>query len=112
MNKNTYRGHRFPPAIIQLTVWTYARFTLSFRDVQELLAERRLDMSYETVRRWFLKLGQVYARNIRHRRTECLDEMVIVMGRRRFDLWRAVDSEREVLDFLVQRRRNTERQND
>jgi putative transposase len=81
MNKNAYRGHRFPPAIIQLTVWTYARFTLSFRDVQELLAERGLDMSYETVRRWFLKLGQVYARNIRHRRTDhwCLDEMVIVM---------------------------------
>ena len=52
MNKNAYRGHRFPPAIIQLTVWMYARFTLSLRDVEELLAERGLDISYETVRRW------------------------------------------------------------
>ena len=58
MSKNTYRGHRFPPAIIQLTVWMYARFTLSLRDVEELLAERGLDISYETVRRWFLKFGK------------------------------------------------------
>jgi putative transposase len=112
MNKNAYRGHRFPPAIIQVTVWMYARFTLSLRDVEELLAERGLDISDETVRRWFLKFGQVYARSIRHRRHRptdrwYLDEMVIVMGRRRFYLWRAVDSEGEVLDFLVQRRRNT-----
>ena len=112
MNKNAYRGHRFPPAIIQVTVWMYARFTLSLRDVEELLAERGLDISYETVRRWFLKFGQVYARSIRQRRHRptdrwYLDEMVIVMGRRRFYLWRAVDSEGEVLDFLVQRRRNT-----
>ena len=53
---------RFPPAIIQVTVWMYARFTLSLRDAEELLAERGLDISYETVRRWFLKFGQVYAR--------------------------------------------------
>ena len=58
MSKNAYRGHRFPPAIIQVTVWMYARFTLSLRDVEELLAERGLDISYETVRRWFLKFGQ------------------------------------------------------
>ena len=62
MKKNTYRGHRFPPAIIQVTVWMYARFTLSLRDVEELLAERGLDISHETVRRWFLKVGQAYAR--------------------------------------------------
>ena len=68
MNKNAYRGHRFPPAIIQVTVWMYARFTLSLRDVEELLAERGLDISYETVRRWFFKFGQVHARSIRHRR--------------------------------------------
>jgi transposase-like protein len=58
MSKNACRGHRFPPAVIQLTVWMYARFTLSLRDVEELLAERGLDISYETVRRWFLKFGQ------------------------------------------------------
>ena len=89
MSKNAYRGHRFPPAIIQLTVWMYARFTLSLRDVEELLAERGLDVSYETVRRWFLKFGQVHARGIRHGRHRptdhwYFDEMVIVMGRRRF----------------------------
>ena len=61
MNKNAYRDHRFSPAMIQLTVWMYARFTLSLRDVEELLAERGLDISYESVRRWFLKFGQVYA---------------------------------------------------
>lgn len=62
-----YRGHRFPTAIIQVTAWMYARFTLSLREVEELLAERGLDISYyETVRRWFLKFGQVYARSIRH----------------------------------------------
>ncbi len=96
----------------QLKVWMYSRFTLSLRDVEELLAERGLDISYETVRRWFLKFGQVYAaglRQVRHRPTDhwFLDEMVIVMAGRRFYLWRAVDSEGEVLDFLVQRRRNT-----
>jgi len=89
MNKNAYRGHRFPPANIQLSVWMLARFTLSLHDVEELLAERGLDISCETVRRWFLKFGQAYARGIRQRRHRPtdrwhLDEMVIVMGRRRF----------------------------
>ena len=64
MKKNAYRGYRFPPEIIQLTVWMYARFTLSLRDVEELLFERGLDISYETVHRWFLNFGQVYARRI------------------------------------------------
>jgi transposase-like protein len=112
MDKSVYRGHRFPQTIIQLTVWMYGRFTLSLRDVEELLAERGLDISYETVRRWFLKFGQVYAaglRQARHRPTDrwFLDEMVIAIARRKFYLWRAVDSEGEVLDFLIQRRRNT-----
>ena len=64
MNKNGYRGHRFPPTIIQLTVWMYARFTLSLRDVEELLAERGFDISYETVRRWFLSLAKSMPRSI------------------------------------------------
>jgi transposase-like protein len=90
----------------------HARFTLSLRYVKELLAERGLDISYETVRRWFLKFGQIYAsrlRQARHQPTDrwYLDEMVVVIARQRFYLWRAVDSEGEVLDFLVQRRRNT-----
>jgi len=112
MKKPAYRGYRFSPEIIQLTVRMSARFTLSLRDVEELLAERGLDVSYETVRRWFLKFGLVYARRLRQTRDQptdhwFLDEMVIVIRGQKFYLWRAVDSEGEVLDFLVQSRRNT-----
>jgi transposase-like protein len=57
-----YRRHRFPPEIIQHAIWLYLRFTLSYRDVEELLAERGLDISYETVRRWVLKFGPTIAR--------------------------------------------------
>ena len=112
MCKISYRRHRFPPIIIQHAVWLYCRFTLSYRDVEDLLAERGLDLSYETVRRWVLKFGRAYARRIQRRRprpTERwhLDEMVVVIRGRRYFLWRAVDSEGEVLDFLIQSRGNT-----
>ena len=112
MCKISYRRHRFPPIIIQHAVWLYCRFTLSYRDVEDLLAERGLDLSYETVRRWVLKFGRAYARRVQRRRprpTERwhLDEMVVVIQGRRYFLWRAVDSEGEVLDFLIQSRRNT-----
>ena len=108
----SYARHRFPPAVIQHAVWLYLRFTLSYRDVEDLLAERGLDISYETVRRWVAKFGPLFARELRHRRsrpTGCwhLDEMVVMIGGKRFWLWRAVDSEGEVLDLLVQPRRNT-----
>ena len=84
MCKISYRRHRFPPVIIQHAVWLYCRFTLSYRDVEDLLAERGLDISYETVRRWVLKFGRAYARRIQRRRprpTERwhLDEMVVVI---------------------------------
>src|SRR4051794_17356097 len=62
MTSLSYRGHRFPAAIIQHAIWLYLRFTLSYRDVEELLAERGLDLSYETVRRWVLKFGPLFAR--------------------------------------------------
>jgi transposase-like protein len=96
--------------IIQHAVWLYARFTLSFREVEEMLAERDIDVSSETVRRWFLKFGRLIARNLRRSRPRPssrlhLDEMVIWMGDRKYWLWRAVDDEGEVLDFLVQRSR-------
>ena len=112
MQKISYSRHRFPPQLIQHAVWLYARFTLSYRDVEDLLAARGLDISYETVRRWFLKFGPSIARNLRSTRptpndTWHLDEMVIVIRRKRHFLWRAVDSEGEVLDFLVQSKRNT-----
>ena len=102
---------RFLPDIIRHAVWLYAPFTLSYQDVEDLLAERGLDISYETVRRWFLKFGAPIARNLRHMRPTPsdywhFDEMVIVIRRRRHWLWRAVDNEGEVLDFLVQSKRN------
>ncbi len=106
-----YARRRFPPAVIQHAVWLYLRFTLSYRDVEDLLAERGLDISYETIRRWVLKFGRLYAWNLRRGRPRPsdqwhLDEMVVRIDGRRMYLWRAVDEEGEVLDMLVQRRRN------
>ena len=113
MKPISFKRHRFPPAIIRHAIWLYARFTLSFRDVEELLAERGIDASYETVRRWFLKFGLSIAANIRRSRPRPsdhwhLDEMVISIRGGKYWLWRAVDNEGEVLDFLVQRRRNAQ----
>ncbi len=110
MTSISFKRHRFPPIVIQHAVWLYARFTLSFRDVEELMAERGIDVSNETVRRWFLKFGRLIAGNLRRSRpraSDCwhLDEMVIKIRDRRYWLWRAVDDEGEVLDFLVQPRR-------
>ena len=112
MRQLSFKHHRFPPEIIRHSIWLYARFTLSFRDVEDMLAERGVDVSYETVRRWFLKFGSPIAANLRRARPRPsdhwhLDEMVIVIRRKRYWLWRAVDNEGEVLDFLVQSRRNT-----
>ena len=109
----SYRRHRFPAEIIQHAIWLYLRFTLSYRDVEELLAERGLDVSYETVRRWVLKFGPLIARKLRQGRPRPsarwhLDEMVVRIAGKRMYLWRAVDNEGEVLDMLVQRRRDTQ----
>ena len=111
MRQLSFKRHRFPPDIICYSIWLYARFPLSFRDVEEMLPERGLDISYETIRRWFVKFGTVIAANLCRTRPKPsehwhLDEMVIVIRRRRYWLWRAVDNEGEVLDFLVQSRRN------
>src|SRR6267154_1401263 len=111
MDQLSYGRHRFPPPVIQHAIWLYLRFTLSYRDVEELLAERGLEVSYETVRRWVLKFGPGIARNLRHRRPRPsdrwhLDEMVVRIAGRQMYLWRAVDHEGEVLDMLVQRRRD------
>src|SRR5208337_3432951 len=98
----SYARHQFPPVIIRHAVWLYLRFSLSYRDVEDLLAERGLDVSHETVRRWVLKFGMLFARELRKRRPRTssqwhLDELVLVIGGKRFFLWRAVDSEGEVL---------------
>jgi len=99
----SYARHQFPPELIRHAVWLYLRFTLSYRDVEELLAKRGLDVIYETVRRWVLKFGPVFARNLRRLRPRPaskwhLDEMVVTIQGRRMYLWRAVDAEGEVLD--------------
>ena len=111
MQPISFKRHRFPPSVILHAVWLYARFTLSYRDVEDLLAQSGLDISYESVRRWFLKFGQPIARNLRSKRPKPsdhwhLDEMVIVIRGKRHWLWRAVDNEGEVLDFLVQSKRD------
>jgi transposase-like protein len=111
MTTISFARHQFPPDIIRHAVWLYLRFTLSFRDVEDLLAERGLDVSYETIRRWVLKFGPLFARELRRRRHRPtsqwhLDEMAILIGGGRLWLWRAVDDEGEVLDLLVQRRRD------
>ena len=113
MTPISFKRHRFPPEIIRHAIWLYARFTLSFRDVEELLAERGIDASYETVRRWFLKFGPSIAANIRRSRPRPsdhwhLDEMVISIRGGKYWFWRAVDNEGEVLDFLIQRRRDAQ----
>jgi putative transposase len=106
--------HQFPPAIIRHAVWLYVRFTLSYRDVEDLLVERGLEISYETVRRGVLKFGPVFARDLRRRRPRPtsrghLDEMSVTIAGRQFWRWRAVDDEGEGLDLLVQRRRDKKR---
>src|SRR5690349_2883549 len=112
MAQLSYRRHRFPAEFIQHAIWLYLRFTLSYRDAEELLAERGLDVSYETVRRWVLKFGPLIARKLRQGRPRPsarwhLDEMVVRIAGKRMYLWRAVDHEGEVLDMLVQGRRDT-----
>ena len=113
MQPVSFKRHRFPPDVIRMAVWLYFRFTLSFRDVEEMLAQRGIEASYETIRCCTMKFGQPFAQNLRWRRSAAtgrwhLDEMVVKIGGKRMWLWRAVDDEGEVLDMLVQKRRNTD----
>src|SRR4030088_2846084 len=111
MAPRSYRRNCFPPPTIRHAMLLYLRFTLSYRDVEELLAERGLDMSYETGRRWVLKFGPTIAGKLRRQRPRPsdrwhLDEMVVRIAGKHMYLWRAVDHEGEVLEILVQRRRD------
>ena len=108
----SYSGYCFPPDIIQRAVWMYLRFTLSFQDVEELLAERGVVVTYESIRRWVLTFGPAIARQLRARRPKPhgrwgLDEMCIRVGGKQMYLWRAVDAEGEVLNVLLQAKRDT-----
>ncbi len=109
--KPAYHGYRFPPEIISHAVWLYYRFSLSFRDVEDLLAQRGVVVSYETIRQWCEKFGPSYAARLKKRGgrlgdTWHLDEVFITIRGQRHYLWRAVDQDGDVIDILVQRRRN------
>jgi putative transposase len=106
-----YKHHRFPAEIISHGVWLYYRFCLSYRDVEELLFVRGILVPYEAIRKWCRKFGQAYANQLRRRRprpgdTWHLDEVFLTIHGERHDLWRAVDQDGNVLDILVQSRRN------
>jgi putative transposase len=106
-----YKNHRFPGEIISHGVWLYYRFTLSYRDVEELLFGRGITVSHEAVRQWCRKFGQNYANQLKRRRAQPgdkwhLDEVFLTINGKRHYLWRAVDQDDHVLDILVQSRRN------
>ena len=108
---NAYNGYRYPAEIISHAVWLYHRFTLSFRDIEDLLAERGIMVSYETVRQWCLKFGLDTAKKLGKRQgklgdTWFMDEVFININGKRQYLWRAVDQDGDVVDILVQSRRN------
>ena len=103
----SYKRHRFPPEIIAHAVWLYFRFPLSLRLVEEMLLERGIVVSYETVRRWALKFGPAYARRLRRKTPSRrdiwhLDEVVVTISGQKHWLWRAVDQDGYVLDEIVQ----------
>jgi putative transposase len=111
MPVSPFRGYRFPSEIITHAVWLYHRFALSHRDVEELLAERGIQVSYEAIRLWCRKFGPVLASELHRRRPRRgdkwhLDEVALTMNKRRYWLWRAVDQDGTVLDILVQSRRD------
>ena len=108
----SYKRHRFPPQIIAHAVWLYFRFPLSLRLVEEMLLERGILVSYETVRRWALKFGPAYARRLRRKAPSRrdiwhLDEVAVTIAGEKHWLWRAVDQYGYVLDEVVQTRRST-----
>ena len=110
MDKLSYHRHRYPSVVIQQAIWLYFRFAPCYRDVEDMLAERGIDVSYETVRRWALKFGAIIARKLEGGRSRPdvrwhLDEVFVCINGRQLYVWRAVDSEGEVLDILVQPRR-------
>lgn len=112
MRRISFKRHRFPPKVIRYAVLLYFRFTLSFRDVEELLAQRGIEVSYETIRCGTIKFGHRIAANLNRRRMAPsprwhLDEMVCSIAGKRWFLWRAVDDEGVVLDMIMQRERNT-----
>ena len=109
--RSRYRGHRFPPEIISYAVWVYHRFCMSFRDVEDLLAERGILVSFETIRQWCRKFGPGYAQRLKRRQGRLgdiwyLDELFVRINGQQQYLWRAVDQDSDVIDILLQPRRD------
>ncbi|MFE2933519.1 IS6 family transposase [Streptomyces sp. NPDC059278] len=108
----SYRGFRYPAEVIAHAVWLYFRFPLSFREAEELLLERGITVTYETIRQWCTKFGQEYANRLRRRRPRPgdkwhMDEVFIKINGKVHYLWRAVDQEGNILDILVTTKRDT-----
>jgi len=108
---NIYKRHRFPVEIIQYAVWLYYRFNMSHRDIEDLLAERGIDVTYESIRLWCNKFGPHFAKRLRRKHqgygdTFFIDEVFVKIGGVQHYLWRAVDQDGEVVDVLLQRRRD------
>ena len=108
---NLYKRHRFPPVIIQHAVWLYHRFNLSHRDIEDLLAERGIEVSYESVRLWCNKFGPLFSKRLKRKHpgfgdTFFIDEVFANIKRKRFYLWRAVDQDGDVIDVYLQPRRD------
>jgi len=106
-----YKRHRFPPEIIQYAVWLYHRFNLSHRDIEDLLAQRGITVSYESIRLWCNKFGSKYAQRLRRKHqgygdTFYIDEVFVRIRGKQHYLWRAVDQDGEVVDVFLQKRRD------
>lgn len=109
--QSRYKRYRFPPEMISYAVWLYHRFSLSFRDIEDQLAQRGVVVSYESIRRWCLKFGPQFQRLLKRREGRFgdkwfVDEVFVSMADKQHYVWRAVDQDGDVLDILVQRRRN------
>ncbi len=109
---NIYKRYRFPPEIIQHSVWLYHRFNLSHRDIEDLLSERGIQVSYEAIRLWCNKFGSEYAKRLKKKRngfgdTFFIDEVFIKINGVQHYLWRAVDQDGDVIDVYLQKRRDS-----
>ena len=107
----TYKRHRFPPAIISYAVWLYFRFNLSHRDIEDLLAERGIEVSRESIRLWCNKFGPEYSKRLKRRHqgfgdTFYIDEVYVKIQGKQYYLWRAVDQDGEVVDVFLKERRD------
>jgi putative transposase len=108
---NTYKRHRFPPDIISYAVWLYYRFNLSHRDIEDLLAERGIVVTRESIRLWCIKFGAIYTRRLRRKHrgygdTFFIDEVFVRINGKQHYLWRAVDQDGEVVDVFLQIKRD------